>query len=281
MVDQRRISVSTWSLHRTLGRPAPYGPADDRSGRVVPVLPDGSVPLLDLPRKLAEQGIYTLEVCHFHLPERTPEYLAALRRALDAAEVELWSLLIDGGDVTDPVHGERDQEWIAGWIETAYILGASHARVSAGKSAPDARSMEASKQAMTRLCRFARSRDLRLMTENWQALLSTPDAVLELMESLGGDLGLCLDFGNWEGGSKYHDLTAIAPLAESCHAKCRFDGAGQPDRDDYVRCLDILEFAGFDGPYTLIYDGPDADEWAGLAVERELVAPYLPLWSAQ
>lgn len=281
MVDQRCVSVSTWSLHRTLGRPAPYGPANDGPGHTASLLTPGSVALLDLPQKLAERGISTLEICHFHLPERTPDYLTSLRRALDAAEVELWSLLIDGGDVTDPVYGERDQQWIASWIDTAHILGASHARVSAGKSAPDARSLEASKQAMSHLCRFARSRDLRLMTENWQTLLSSPDAVLELLESMGGELGLCLDFGNWEGEGKYHDLTAIAPLAESCHAKCRFDEAGQPDRDDYIRCLDILEFAGFDGPYTLIYDGPDSDEWAGLAIEREMVAPYLPRWNGQ
>ena len=234
------------------------------------------MPLLELPRKVAEFGIHTIEICHFHLAERSPEYIEQLRGALDAAEVELWSLLIDGGDVTDPVHGERDQQWIAGWIETAGNLGASSARVVAGKSAPDARSMEASKQAMSHLCRYAQARGVRLMTENWHALLSSPEAVLALMESLGGELGLCLDFGNWEGEQKYRQLAAIAPLAESCHAKCHFDEAGLPDRDDYVHCLEILEHAAFDGPYTLIYDGPNAHEWEGLAIEREMVAPYLP-----
>lgn len=29
------------------------------------------------------------------------------------------------------------------------------------------------------------------------------------------------------------------------------------------------------GPYTLIYDGPNADEWAGLEAERAIVASYL------
>jgi len=273
MIDQQRISVSTWSLHRTLGRPAPYGPDNEAArGGIAPLTSVAS--LLELPRMAADFGIHKMEICHFHIAERTPEYIACLRRALDEAEVELWSLLIDGGDVTNPVDGARDQRWIAGWIETASVLGARHARVIAGKSAPESRALEASKRAMSYLCRYARARDVRLVTENWHALLSTPDAVLALMESQGGELGLCLDFGNWEGESKYRSLAAIAPLAESCHAKCHFDEAGRPDRDDYMRCLDILENAGFDGPYALIYDGRDADEWAGLAVEREMVVGY-------
>ncbi len=273
MVDQQRVSVSTWSLHRTLGRPVPYGP-DDEAASGGSAHPPGAASLLELPRMVADFGIHKMEICHFHIAERTPEYSARLRRALDEAEVELWSLLIDGGDVTDPVNGERDERWIAGWIDTACALGARHARVIAGKSAPEPRALEASRRAMSYLCRYARARDVRLVTENWHALLSTPDAVLALMESQGGELGLCLDFGNWAGDNKYRDLAAIAPLAESCHAKCHFDGAGQPDRNDYMRCLDILEGAGFDGPYALIYDGPNADEWAGLAVEREMVVGH-------
>ena len=31
----------------------------------------------------------------------------------------------------------------------------------------------------------------------------------------------------------------------------------------------------FAGPHTLIYDGPGDDEWEGLAIEREVVNPYL------
>ncbi len=55
----------------------------------------------------------------------------------------------------------------------------------------------------------------------------TPDAVLALMESQGGELGLCLDFGNWEE-SKYRNLAAIAPLAESCHANAISTKRGGP-----------------------------------------------------
>ena len=196
MIDQQRISVSTWSLHRTLGRPAPYGPDNEAArGGIAPLTSAAS--LLELPRMAADFGIHKMEICHFHIAERTPEYIACLRRALDEAEVELWSLLIDGGDVTNPVDGARDQRWIAGWIDTACALGARHARVIAGKSAPEPRALEASKQAMSYLCRYARARDVRLVTENWYALLSADAPAL--MESQGGGTGLCLDLATGRG----------------------------------------------------------------------------------
>jgi hypothetical protein len=113
------------------------------------------------------------------------------------------------------------------------------------------------------------------MTENWQATLSTPDAVHQVMDGMDGRLGLCLDFGNWSGPDKHTALSEIAPYAISCHAKCSFDADLQPDLDDYQHCLEMTRSLGFDGSYTLIYDGPNDDEWAGLQREMDMVRPYL------
>jgi sugar phosphate isomerase/epimerase len=73
----------------------------------------GEVSLLELPARLAEFGVHTLEVCHFHLPSRDAQYLAALRGAMEAANVELWSLLIDDGDLSHAENGARDAQHIA------------------------------------------------------------------------------------------------------------------------------------------------------------------------
>jgi hypothetical protein len=270
-----RLSVSTWSLHRTLGRPSIYGPA---AGDAVPAREPapGALPLLELPAQLAAFGIHTLEICHFHLPSRDAAYLAELRSALAGAGVELFSLLIDAGDITDPQHGGRDLAWIAGWIDVAAALGATCARVVAGQAQHDAGAVDRACQGLRQLADYASARSVRLMTENFQELMAGPATVHYVLDRLAGDLGLCADFGNWRGPGKYADLAAIFPRAESCHAKCEFDAAGQPDRADYIRCLELAQAAGFRGPYTLIYSGPSADEWAGLAVERAMVAPYLP-----
>jgi sugar phosphate isomerase/epimerase len=272
--NQRRLSVSTWSLHRSLGKPAPYGPAEETSSARQPVI-QPAFTLLELPARIVDAGIQTLEICHFHLPSREPAYLRQLRSAIEAADVELWSLLIDGGDISHPQHHERDTAWSERWLDVAAQLGAKNARVSGGKQEPTADALARSGRNFARLADAAEARNVRLMTENWHNLLSTPEAVLTILDGQDGALGLCADFGNWSGPDKYADLAKIMPRAESCHAKCAFSGPGQADRADYQQCLDLTAAVDFAGPYTLIYDGPDADEFGGLRVEGEMVAPYL------
>jgi sugar phosphate isomerase/epimerase len=266
-----RLSVSTWSLHRSLGDPQHYGPES-------PKIPfnthnKGGIGLLEAPARVADIGIRTIEICHFHLPSVAPSYLRAMRSTLEVTSVELWSLLVDAGDITHPTHGERDEAWIATWVDVAEQLGAKRMRVIAGKSEPSEAALAKSREALLRLAGQAEAKGIRLMTENWFGLLSTPQAVTELMESLDGRVGLCFDFGNWKGETKYADLAAIAPYAESCHCKPQFVG-DDIEPEDYTRCLDITRDAGFNGPYTLIYDGPDGNELYGLEKEAAIVGKY-------
>jgi hypothetical protein len=116
---------------------------------------------------------------------------------------------------------------------------------------------------------------VRVTTENWFALLSRPEHVHELLDRLEGAVGLNGDFGNWGGPTKYDDLEAIFPRAESSHAKAHFPAEGEMDLDDYVACLEIARRAEFSGPYTLVYDGPGNDEWRGLAMEAAVVREYV------
>ena len=93
-----------------------------------------------------------------------------------------------------------------------------------------------------------------------------------MLDSLNGEVGFNLDFGNWEGPTKCADLATIWPYAETCHAKCAFVSEYVPDAEDFGRCLALARASGFSGPYTLIYDGrPGHDEWKGLEIERDLV----------
>ncbi len=268
----RRFSVSTWSLHRTLGRPSGYGP--DTAPPVASSRPAAGLPLVELPAKLAAAGIHTLEICHFHLPSRELDYLVELRGALADARIELWSLLVDAGDIAHAEHSTRDLAWIADWFPVAQALGSQRVRVSGGRDDSEAGLARAT-AGLRRLADVAAAHGLRLMTENWHSTLSTPARVQSVLDALDGDLGLCVDFGNWSGAGKYDDLAAIMPAAESCHAKASFDSRGEMDEADYRRCLELTRAAGFSGPYTLIYDGPDDDEWRGLAREQEVVADYL------
>lgn len=268
--SERRLAVSTWSLHRTLGQAPAYGPGQE-------MLEDSldGLPLLELPAKLAAFGIYALEICHFHLPSRERAYLRELRGAMADAAVEPFTLLIDAGDLTDPVHGQRDLAWISDWLEDGAELGVERCRVIAGKAQATEATMAASIAGLQVLADRAGALGLRLTTENWLGLMASPGQVLQVLDALEGRLGLCVDFGNWRGPTKYDDLAQLMPYAESFHAKCHFAEDGTMDQADFMRCLELTRTATLAGPYTLIYDGPSADEWAGLDAERTMVMPYL------
>jgi len=257
-MNRRRLSVSSWSVHGALGSMKITGPNDEPNSSS----PKGALSLLKLPREIAHRGIETLEICHFHLPSTSNDYLSQLKLALEESRVELWSLLVDGGDLNGQ-NAARDFDWIQSWIEVAGKLGAKNARVITGQAPPTDENLAQSIAALQRLAEVAKRNNVQLMTENWFATLSTPGAVHQVFADLGDDLRLCLDFGNWDNHpNKYDDLASIARYATSCHARADFRSPGELDETDFRRCLELTLDADFHGPFTLIPSGDKGDEWA-------------------
>ncbi len=267
---ENRIAVSTWSLHRLLGTTYPHDLSTDLISDGEDTYGEGEESLLGLPSVLANHGYHRLEIVSFHLRSRDPVYLGELRDQLQKADVTLQTLLVDAGDMTDPVHGARDTRWIAGWLDVARELGAENARIIAGKQALSPETMARSVAGFQQLLAANAGSPLRLVTENWFDLLSTPAAVHELLDRLEGQVGLLADFGNWKGPDKYTGLASIFPRAELCHAKADFSN-GALDEADYGQCVGIAEEAGYTGPYTLIFDADHPSEWHGLAQERDFI----------
>jgi hypothetical protein len=261
-------AVSTFSLTRTLGRiRGPFASVDGDGAGAVAAAP-GALSLLDLPAELRTHGYDAVQICHAQFPARDSAYLAELRSSLAASGITLDAVLVDAGDVTHPTDAARHEAWISDWIDVATELGATRARVCAGRSAPTADTLRQGGEALARLA--ASHPGIRVITENWLELLADADAVLAVREITGDDVGLMIDLGNWHGAGKYDELARIAPFAETCHAKCEFSADG-PDRDDFLRSLTVLHNAGFDGSMALIYSGPDDDEWTNLDLEWEMV----------
>jgi sugar phosphate isomerase/epimerase len=265
-------AVSTWSLHRTLGNMV--APDSSPSGGASKVLPQGDgITLLDLLPELAAHGYDTVHLCHFHLASRDAAYLASVRESLATNGITLDCFLIDDGDLTAP-DADRHEAWYGEWLDVAEALGARRARIGAGRAAPTPELLAASGERLARLASAHSA--VRVVTENWLEMTPDAGAVLAVLEAAGDGVGLLIDLGNWTGAAKYNDLASLAPRAETCHAKCHFSAAG-PDEVDFRRSLAVLRDAGFDGPLALIYDGPDADEWANLdrewAIATDVFAP--------
>jgi sugar phosphate isomerase/epimerase len=272
------IAVSSWSLHRAIGRAWWDAPGGTDPGK--PSWGPGTLSVLDLPAAVARHGIHRLQLCHFHVARRDKAWFGEFRAALADAGVTLQTLLIDEGDISHPVDHREHVAWTAEWIERAAMLGAKAARVVAGKQAPTAETIVRAAAGLSELAALGKSLGVRIVTENWHALLSTPAAVHAVMDRVGNDLGLLADFGNWSGPQKYADLAAILPRAEDTHAKAAFSAPGIMDAEDYGRCVDLAAAAGYAGPYTLIYDGPGEDEWAGIAAEEAFIHRRLTAMAA-
>ena len=271
------LAVSTWSLHRELGPMYPdvalgNGNAPDmRYGA-------GRMTLLDAPAAVAGMGIRHLEVCHFHFAGVDAGYLADLRQRFRDAGVEFLTLLIDTGDITaaDPERRERDMAHIRRWIEIAAYTAARQVRVIAGDAEPDpeGEAVRRSAEGLSALAEYARSLGVGVITENWHALASRPEPLLDILDRTGERVGLCADFGNYAGPTKYGDLASILPRADTIHAKAEYPEAGRMDAEDFGRCLDLSREAGFDGQYVLIFEGP-GEEIPSLRQMAEVVQPYL------
>ena len=113
----KRIMTSSWSLHRTLGE-AMYDWSETRGTPQRACGGEGEISLLQLPGQLAKRDIGMLEICHFHLPQTEGAYIRELRLELDAHEIDLYSVLIDAGDVAHPDPEQRACEviWVREWL---------------------------------------------------------------------------------------------------------------------------------------------------------------------
>ena len=269
-----RIATSSWSLHRTLGS-SMYQWPDPKGEPVLEGAGQGELTLLELPAQLAARGIGLLEICHFHFPRLDDGYISQLRQALADSGVELFSVLIDAGDIAHPDEAQRAKEvaWIREWMEIAARCGAQCVRVIAG-GADDDEAVQVSAANLRALASFGRTLGIGVLTENFRVLGTSVGALNAVLDLCEGEVGLCADFGNFKGPDKYRDLAAILPRATSVHAKADFPEVGQMDREDFVHCLRLASDAGFAGPYSLIFSSR-GDEWEGIEKTREVVEEWM------
>lgn len=253
----RRLSLTSWSVHRSLS--------------------DGSLTLLDLPARMREEGLGTLEICHFHFPSTDDAYIASLKSALAAANVESFSVLIDTGDISsaDPEQRASDLQTIKNWIDVASKLGSQVVRVVGGEADPsDQEALKRSIAGLAEAAEYAKEKGVKVLTENFKALTSTAENCNIILDELDGKVGLCADIGNFPSDIRVAEFSAVVGRSSVVHTKASYSEAGELNAEQLRACLQASVDAGFDGPYTLVYDR-DANSWPRLAELKAVVSDYL------
>jgi sugar phosphate isomerase/epimerase len=227
------LSVSTWSLHRILG-PLHLTNWDAKAGmhRTSVQEQPQLLTLIELPQEAANQGYQAIEVCHFHFPSREIAFLEKLNKAFSDAGVTLDTLLLDYCDLTstDEARTTADMKMYREWIDVASLCCAKQIRLIAGEAQPaDEAAIRQSAAALLELAKYAASRNVRVITENFKALTSTGESCLKLLALTGDAVGMITDFGNFAGGAKYEKIAMTLPYSVSVHAKAAYDEFGFPD----------------------------------------------------
>jgi sugar phosphate isomerase/epimerase len=295
-----QISVSSFSLRQELGpiRVSLRG-ADGKPFQFVWDQPQ-TMTLLEFPGQVRERlGLDSVEICQFHLPERTPAYIAQLRAALRDAGVTMPSMPIDVGNISDAndAHRAEDLAEIEGWFATAAELGARYVRVNASAPFPGASlaPIATTIESFGRLAESARALGLQLLVENHGGITADPEVIVQIVEAVGPGLRVLVDIGNFEPifqvqqaimqGAEppevdptplYAAVARIAPYAGLLHAKTHaFAPDGSERHMDVVRALRIVLDTGYQGPISLEYEGVDGDPWEGTRRTLALVRQAL------
>jgi sugar phosphate isomerase/epimerase len=281
------IAISSYSLRQCLGpiRVSMRGP----DGKIAEFFWDQpqTMTLLELPRAFRDHfGQSAIEICYFHLPNKDPQYISTLKKALADANMQLINMPIDVGDISNanPVWREEDLTAIEGCMQVAADLGTQMVRVNTGNpmSPVPPAPLEVTIDSFRRLGQTARKLGLILLVENHGGISSNPDPLIKILEGAGQDnLKLLLDIGNFEPlismqmaliqglpvpegdiSPLYDAIKKLAPYAYIIHAKAHeFDSAGEPIRLDVARALSIIRDAGFTGPISIEYEGSEGDPW--------------------
>jgi len=298
------IAVSSYSLRQLLGPLSSVRREADgsKSSHVWSDNPQ-TMTLLELPAQIRERlGLDAIEICQFHLPEHTPEYLDQLKGALADAGVRLIAMPIDVGNISDPNpdYREEDLQEIESWMRIAAELGAKLVRVNAGyvQAATEPHSLDVTIASYKRLAQTAASLGLQVLIENHGGITADPEVIVQLVEGVGRDqLHTLVDIGNFEPymsaveyaiieGKEpadvdltplYTAIARVAPFAGMVHAKTHeFDADGNPLYLDVVRALSIVRDTGYTGPLSVEYEGTNGDPWENtrrtLALVQEVFA---------
>ena len=261
-----RISNGPWSFHRMFSA--------------------GELDIFGFPALNASLGIHEIELADDCM-QADEASLAGLEEAVKSAgcTVSQFTLNLTGHTGLYAETEAARQAHVAeayAWAHLARRFGAPLLRVDLGgrKADPEegTRQVIRSFQELVPKCAEL---GITVTIENHGGLSGTADNIVRIIEEVGSDrLRACPDFANFEEEARYEGLRRLAPYAAQVHAKTLcFDENGNETRFDFPRCVRIFQEAGFQGAWSMEFDGEygecPLDEIAGVKASKALLERLL------
>jgi sugar phosphate isomerase/epimerase len=196
-----------------------------------------------------------------------------LHRLRSGTRLICWSI---DSDLTANEGPDRQKQkgYLAAAIEAADYLSAPLIRLTVGGGKNDRAAYDRAVELMSSVLPVAIARNVKFTVENHGGLSADPALLAEFVQHFHSPyLGVCLDFGNFEG-DRAIGMQTLAPYAIHVHAKSHeFDAQGEETQIDYGMCLSALKTAGYAGVISIEYEG-DGDAAIGIKRTRELIEKY-------
>jgi sugar phosphate isomerase/epimerase len=275
-----KLSLAQWSLNRSINSKAmsPY----------------------QFAAKAKELGFSGIEYVNQLYPDvmKSKNKPAALKKFIstsneEAAKNGVENVLImidDEGDLAVSNNQERKKsiENHKTWIEVAAEMDCHSIRINLfGENDPKAWK-ESAAESMQKLGEFAQDYNVNVLVENHGYLSSNAALVMEMLSEVNRDnCGTLPDFGNFclerEGGQRwdascvreydrYLGVEELLPRAFAVSAKSNhFDANGNEIKTDYLRMLQLVKNAGYNGYIGVEYEGSELSEIAGILATKNLL----------
>ena len=270
------LSLAQWSIHLMIeeGGLDPYQFAAKASAWGF----SGLEYVSQLYEKQQEAGSYS--------DEAMQEFVARCNE--EARKYGLQNVLImvdEQGDLAVDSEADRIEavERHKKWVDAAADMGCHSIRVNLNGSMDPETWTANSVDALTRLSKYAKEKNINVLVENHGDLSSNAALLAGVMRQVGMEnCGTLPDFGNFcireddsgcvENYDKYKGVKELMPYARAVSAKSNnFDSQGNERNIDYVEMLRIVKDAGYTGYIGVEYEGSELDEEAGVIATRDLL----------
>jgi len=216
-----------------------------------------------------------------HFESTKLSYLKEVKNRLDRAHSQLVNIPVDihelgvKGGLSDPDPKIRDTAISAciRWIDIAKELDAKSVRCDPG--AMNRADLSNTIASYKKLAAYAASKDLYVIIENHGGVGSEhPEDLVKVFEGVGAHCGALPDMGNFpDEATRQRGLPLLYPFARTVsHAKgLEFDEHGVETAFDFPHAMQAAKRAGFQGVFSIEYEGP-GDPYTGVQnVVNELV----------